>query len=70
MVGKDVDYFRRLQGNWHRLRLDSSGTYQQEQFNATMASYKISYIRAKQSKSHTIGETVIGPCAKMMATRM
>ena len=70
LADKHSDYFKRLQENVKHCRLDSSGAFQQEVSNAVLASYEVSYEIAKKCQAHTIGESLIAPCANIMVKRM
>uniref|UniRef100_UPI00358E3DDC zinc finger BED domain-containing protein 5-like n=1 Tax=Myxine glutinosa TaxID=7769 RepID=UPI00358E3DDC len=64
---KDVDFFKRMAENVKRRRLDQSGTLFQQNKRLTEASYAVSLLIAQQKKPHTVGETLIKPCALKMA---
>uniref|UniRef100_UPI00358F1C07 zinc finger BED domain-containing protein 5-like n=1 Tax=Myxine glutinosa TaxID=7769 RepID=UPI00358F1C07 len=64
---KDVDFFKRMEENVKRQRLDQSGTLFQQNKRLTEASYAVSLLIAQQKKPHTVGETLIKPCALKMA---
>lgn len=63
---KDVNFFKRHECSLKRMKLDSSGAFQMQSRNVLKASYEVSLEIAKQKKPHTIGETLIKPCALKM----
>uniref|UniRef100_UPI00358F626F zinc finger BED domain-containing protein 5-like n=1 Tax=Myxine glutinosa TaxID=7769 RepID=UPI00358F626F len=64
---KDVNFFKRMEENVKRQHLDQSGTLFQQNKRLTEASYAVSLLIAQQKKPHTVGETLIKPCAVKMA---
>ena len=64
---KDVDFFKRMEGCLKHQRLDRSGTFIQQDTQLTKASFAVSLLIAEQKKPHTIGESLIKPCALTMA---
>ena len=67
LKNKSEEYFKRLESSCKRQRLDATGSFQQSDRKLTEASFVVSQIIAKQKKPHNIGETVIKPCALVMA---
>ena len=63
---KSIEYFKRLESNCKRQRLDKTGNFQQTDQKLTEASFVVSQIIAKQKKPHNIAETVIKPSALAM----
>ena len=61
-VSKDLEFFRRHEASLKRQRLDVTGSFQQENASLVSASYEVALERAKNKKSHTIGESIIEPC--------
>ena len=62
-----MEYFKRLESNCKRQRLESTGSFQQTDQKLTEACFVISQIIARQKKPHNIGETVIKPSALAIA---
>ncbi|XP_042209700.1 zinc finger BED domain-containing protein 5-like [Homarus americanus] len=65
---RDTDFFRRHERSLGKL--DESGAFQQQTVSVVEASYEVSLEIAKQKKPHTIGETLIKPCALKMVKRV
>ena len=65
-VGRDRSHFERQQEWLKRQRLDSSGSFHQQNAAAVKASYLVSLEIAWKKKPHTIGEELILPRAKTM----
>ena len=65
---RNMEYFKRLESNCKRQRLDSTGSFQQTDLTLTEASFVVSQIIARQKKPHNIVETVIKPSALAIAT--
>ena len=63
---KDFDFFKRHERFLKRQILDASGSFQQQSAAIMEASCEIAFEIAKQTKTHTIGETLLKPC-KMKA---
>ena len=55
---RNMEYFKRLESNCKRQRLDSTGRFQQTDQKLTEASFVVSQIIARQKKPHNV-ETVI-----------
>ena len=64
LVGKEIDYFKRLESSVKKSRLDSTGQFQQQNEAAVRASYMVALRIAQEKKPHTIGEKLILPCCK------
>ena len=64
---RNMEYFKRLESNCKRQRLDSTGSFQQTDQKLTEGSFVVSQIIAKQKKPHDIGKTVIKPSALAIA---
>ena len=64
---RNMKYFKRLESNSKRQRLDSTGSFQQTDQKLTEASFVVSQIIARQKKPHRIGETVTKPSALVIA---
>ena len=58
-----MKYFKRLESNCKRQRLDSTDSFQQTDQKLSEASFVVSQIIARQKKTHNIGETAIKPSA-------
>ncbi|XP_042217347.1 protein ZBED8-like [Homarus americanus] len=67
---KYTDFFRRHEWSLGKRRLDESGAFQQQTVSVVEASYEVSLEIAKQKKPHSIGETLIKPCALKMVKRV
>ncbi|XP_042228630.1 zinc finger BED domain-containing protein 5-like [Homarus americanus] len=67
---RDTDFFRRHERSLEKQKLDESGAFQQQTVSVVEASYEVSLEIAKQKKPHTIGETLIKPCALKMVKRV
>ena len=61
---KDASCFQRKESGVKKVRLDTTGTFNQLSISAIETSYVISLKIAQQKKPHTIGETLILPCIK------
>jgi hypothetical protein len=59
---KDKSFFEHHGNALKKMKLDSTGAFQEMNHRATEASYAIALEIAKQKKPHTIGETLIKPC--------
>ena len=64
---RNMEYFKRLESNCKRQRLDSTDSFQQTDQKLPEASFVLSQIIARQKKTHNIGETVIKPSALAIA---
>ena len=64
---RNMEYFKRLESNCKRQRLDIIGSFQHTDQKLTEASFVISQIIARQKKPHNIGETIIKPSALAIA---
>jgi len=62
---KDLDFFKHKETMLEKQRLDKSGMFLQHT-NSLRASYEVSLLIAKQKKTHTIGEDLVLPTAKVM----
>ncbi|XP_031336653.1 SCAN domain-containing protein 3-like [Photinus pyralis] len=65
-VTKDLDFFKRHESNLKRQKLDLSGSFQQQNQANVQASYEIALEVAKNKKPHTIAESLIKPCLKLI----
>ena len=63
---KDVAFFERKQGQVKYAKLYTTGSFYIENSALVAASYYVALQIAKQKKPHTIGETLIKPCASKM----
>ena len=54
---RNIEYFKRLESNCKRPKLDSTGSFQSTDQKLTEASFVVSQIIARQKKPHNIGET-------------
>ncbi|XP_042215729.1 zinc finger BED domain-containing protein 5-like [Homarus americanus] len=66
---RDTDFYRRHERSLGKQKLDESGAFQQQTVSIVEASYEVSLEIAKRKKPHTIGETLIKPCAAKMVKR-
>ena len=64
---RNMEYFKRLESNCKRQRLESTGSFQQTDQKLSEACFVISQMIARQKKLHNIGETVIKPSAPAIA---
>uniref|UniRef100_UPI0035901B2D zinc finger BED domain-containing protein 5-like n=1 Tax=Myxine glutinosa TaxID=7769 RepID=UPI0035901B2D len=65
---KDVDFFKRMEENVKRQRLDQSGTLFQQNKRLPEASYAASLLIAQQKKPHTLDEsTDVSSCSQLLA---
>ena len=62
--GKDMQFFKRQRDLLGKSKLQMITMVKTENENATEASYRVSYRIALNGEAHTIGETLIKPCAK------
>ncbi|XP_042230543.1 SCAN domain-containing protein 3-like [Homarus americanus] len=67
---RDTDFFRRHERSLGKQKLGESGAFQQQTVSVVEASYEVSLEIAKQKKPHTIGETLIKPCARKIVKRV
>ena len=65
-LGKNLSYFKTRKMSLKRQKLDSSGYFHQQSSACVEASFEVALQIAKQKKPHTIGETLIKPCALSM----
>ena len=63
---KDRTFFERHRTSLKSMKLDSDGRLHETNAKIFEASYAVSFAIAKEKKPHTIGETLIRPCAKKM----
>ncbi|XP_064485888.1 SCAN domain-containing protein 3-like [Ornithodoros turicata] len=63
---KEKCFFQRHENVLKKVKLDSTGAFQVAGHNVMEGSYFIALEIAKQKKPHTIGETLIKPCAFKM----
>ena len=64
---RNMKYFKRLESNCKRQRLDSTGSFQQTDQKLTEAFFVVSQIIARLKKTHNIGETATKPSALAIA---
>lgn len=69
LKNKPKEFFIGKRNSLNRMKLDSTGTFQQENEKVIEASYEVSLLIAKDKKPHTIGETLIKPSI-LKATRI
>ncbi|XP_042227367.1 zinc finger BED domain-containing protein 5-like [Homarus americanus] len=67
---RDTDFFKSHERSLGKQRLDESVAFQQQNLSVVEASYEVSIETAKKKKAHTIGETLIKPCALKMVMRV
>ena len=63
---KDQTFFERHRNSLKSMKLDSDGSLHETNKQILEASYAVSLHIAKEKKLHTIGESLIKPCAKKM----
>ena len=63
---KDVAFFQRKHGQVKYVKLYTTGSFYKQNTGLVEASYYVALQIAKQKKPHTIGETLIRPCASKM----
>ena len=61
---KDRTFFERHRNSLKSMKLDSDGSLHKTNRQILEASYAVSLHIAKNKKTHTIGESLIKPCAK------
>ena len=64
---RNMEYFKRLESNCKRQRLDSTGSFQQTDQKLIKACFVVSQIIARQKKPYNIGETIIKHSAQAIA---
>ncbi|XP_042204282.1 zinc finger BED domain-containing protein 5-like [Homarus americanus] len=67
---RDPDFFKRHERSLGKQRPDESVAFQQQNLSVVEASYEVSIEMTKKKKAHTIGETLIKPCASKMVKRV
>jgi hypothetical protein len=70
LADRGTEFFKRKAEIVKKTRLDSSGSYQQENATAVEASYLVAQRIAKVKIPHTIAEELILPCAKDIVSVM
>ena len=63
---KDLSFFQRQKMSLKRQKLDASGYFQQQSTASLEASFEVALQIVKQKQPHTIGETIVKPCAVKM----
>ena len=63
---KNLTFFERHRSSLKITNLDSDGRLHDTNANMLEAFYVVSLAIAKENKPHTVGETLIKPCAKKM----
>ena len=61
---KDRTFFQRYRSSLKIMKLDSDGRVHETNAKILNVSFAVSFAIAKEKKLHTIGETLIKPCAK------
>lgn len=67
---QDLSYFERKAKQLQDIRFGKSGTAAKTVLAAVEASYEVAYKVAQQQKAHTIAESLIMPCARMMVAKV
>lgn len=65
-LDKGVDFFERSQQNVKKMKMDKTGSFFATNSKVVEASYVVALEIAKQKKPHTVGETLVKPCAMKM----